>query len=190
MSTSAARTDTSRERAILDHARGLLDGGEQRVEYIRRGFARQWGSGRLIYDPLQLRERIASVDEEPVTEVRWLFGPGPVARLEATFTLKSEAERVMRALPGDEIDPTARRFILGRLRDRETTASSRLQPETVIRVLAIHYLSHKGGGSLTLEDAKRAYVSAGLEPVFPDDGWRKQRDRTLATLERDFGPLP
>ena len=187
--TSTARTDTSREQAILDYARELLGRSEPRVEYIRRGFARQWGRLRVVYDPAELRERLASVDEEPVTEVRWHMGPGPVVRLEATFTQKWEVERVIDLLPGGTVEGNARRLILGRLRDADSLASTRTQPETVISVLAIHYLSRKGGGSLSGEAAKDLYDAAEVGHSL-GDGWRKQSIDTLARLEARFGPLP
>ncbi|MBF6606510.1 MAG: hypothetical protein IVW53_13130 [Chloroflexi bacterium] len=205
------RPPGDREQAILDLARrlvlehpGSVENGEEvglwykmrgAPEVIRREFLKVTGREHLL-DERSGREvelHLPSGDEKLFSLTIW-FRNGDRLRDFVACADLGGFFRPMLSMVAATLPSRRKR----RVRRRPREAS------TVARVLAIHYLSRRGGGERTLEQAAELY-RASLDDALTrnrragrrqprgwrtlPDGWRAERSRVLTELWEDLGPL-
>lgn len=172
MTDSAALSVTAgqREAAILNTAGWLLAMRIDDSEAVRYAFGRRFGSAPV---GTVSSERVQALPHEGVM------------RITLTLTSAHDWDNLRRAgyLEGY---PASHRTIF---RDHSAQRRRWHKPETIIRAVAVHYLSTAGGGRRTLSAAADTY--ADRFPGAADDTWQAVRhSRIIKQLEREYGPLP
>ena len=159
----------AREDTILAAARDTRAGESSGV--VRRRFLEAVGRSDLIAAALPQR----SVKYQQMTDGRVIL----------TFVLRSAVDlRFLWDWAG--MGPDLFRLPQMFLADPTRRRARHREAETIARALAIHYLSVRGGGRLTLIRAAAVYQAAGLPWR---DTWAPERRRVVREIERDIGPL-
>jgi hypothetical protein len=161
-------SESSREDAILATAGWLLSLRLDDSEAIRYAFGKRFGNGPL--GPAS-SERVQVIESEGVMRVAF------------SITSAHDWDNLRRAgyLEGY---PESYRMVF---RDHGSKRRRWHKPETIIRAVAVHYLSTACG--ITLTAAADRYSSRF--PGGPDDVWDPVRQsRLIGQLEREYGPLP
>jgi hypothetical protein len=165
------RSPEHRADLILVLAGDLLYLRTADSEVVRREFGRRFGSGELGTTSGQ------DVDTSRLSE--------GVVRVIFTLTSARDWDRLRRqGYLADDRWVNVRSFF----RDSHIERNRWHEPETIIRAVAVHYLSQAGGGRLTPGKAAELYA-ARLEA---DAGsWDASiHGRIIRQIEREVGPLP
>jgi hypothetical protein len=168
----------SRDERVLDLAAQLLADGQEDVEVIRREFGSRFGRipvedefrSEVTVAPLPGRGVRVVLDLVSITDWRRLQDSELLASIPADWNAR--AESAFR-----DATRQRRRFREGR---------------TVIRSLAVHYLSGAGGGALSEKAAADAYsADARCAAHDPRASWdASEHAKVIAQVQAELGTLP
>jgi hypothetical protein len=160
-----------RDDLILELAEDLLALKVADAEWVRREFGRRFGRGEL--GPQSAEDVDTSHAHEGVVRVTY------------TLTSVRDWDRLRAAgfLAGDHLAG-----LRGVFRDRGVQRNRWREPETIVRAMAVHYLSRAGGGERSAEAAAELYAARHEADA---DKWDPQRhSRIIRQVEAEYGPLP
>jgi len=171
-------------RRVADFCFGLPDESHSGVGWVRRQFVQTFGGEQVL--------------PEQSVHYRLRFAPGPSPRpvsvlIEVELTSVADARPILDELFGTKRDDWRRRDIESHLEAASGRRASRKRSPaaTVIRALALHYLSRAGGGRRTFDQSWAMYQEwFAVRDPGSTDGWDQSRQReVIARLETEFGSL-
>lgn len=118
---------------------------------------------------------------QPLSQVELdLATPPGTADVYLRLTHATQVDALSGFLNADQQDFLKRR-LRGASRERRNWPSA----WRIVRALAIHYLSKKGGGSRTVEEAHALYSER-----FPDEAWdEREHYQLIGDIRAEWGPL-